>query len=81
MFTGIEGDSSFDDVCVQATLGPGGVFETPLTVTLIGTAGTASELLLTCNDCVYITPSMRVRYMLMWLMVRAAYLSLNIFFP
>ena len=43
MFTGIEGDSSFDDVCVQATLGPGGVFETPLTVTLIGTAGTASE--------------------------------------
>ena len=45
MYTGTEGDSSFSDVCVQATLSPGGEFETPLTVTLMGTAGSASESL------------------------------------
>ena len=46
MFTGTEGDSTFNDVCVQATLGPGGEFETDLTVTLMGAADTASGLLL-----------------------------------
>jgi hypothetical protein len=42
MVTGTEGDSTFNGVCVQATLGPGGEFEADLTVTLMGTAGTAT---------------------------------------
>ena len=49
MVTGTEGDSTFNGVCVQATLGPGGEFEADLTVTLMGTAGTASELLLSIH--------------------------------
>ena len=45
MYMGNEGDLTFDDVCVMATLSGGsGTFEAELEVTLMATPGTASKL-------------------------------------